>query len=391
MAGIITLGLIRGIPIRAHLSALLAFVLLVVMLASIYFPSLLPRERETTLWSVAFISTLGLFLSTLAHELGHSLVARARAVPVASITFVMFGGTSDIRRDETTATDELAIALAGPGVSLGTAGLAGLLHVALPQQSQPLALFLEALILVNLWLGVFNLLPTLPLDGGRALRGLVWRMNGEYEAATRIASQAGRIVALLIFIAGVVVLVASFDTERSPLPELLGYDPRLVGVGAIIIAWFLNSGARNAYRQVELERRFKNVTVGQLMTPDPPTVSPWTSLSDVVDQHFLQRGERAVAVARDGNVLLGLVTYADVRRIPQSDWKERAAGQAMTPAERLITVAPGDGIELAVRRMAERHINQIPVVEEGRLVGMIARINILRFVELQPTNGRRKR
>jgi CBS domain-containing protein len=111
-----------------------------------------------------------------------------------------------------------------------------------------------------------------------------------------------------------------------------------------------------------------------------------------VEQYFLQRGERAVTVTREGDVLLGLVTYADVRRVPRSEWSSRAVGQVMVPKENLFTVSPQDNIEVAIRRMAERHFNQLPVVDEGRLVGMIARVNILRFVELRPSarNGFRR-
>src|SRR5438094_658847 len=159
---------VRGIAIRVHISALIAFGMLVLPLAAVYFPAMLPRERAPTYWSVGFISTLFLFLSTLAHELGHSLVARLRGVPVESITLVMFGGSSDIRSDSEQPIDELLIAVSGPGVSLIVAGLAAVARLTIPNPSQPLMLFLESVLLLNIWLGAFNLVPTLPLDGGRA-------------------------------------------------------------------------------------------------------------------------------------------------------------------------------------------------------------------------------
>ncbi len=374
---------VRGIPIRFHVSAAVAFAALVLMLASAYLPSILPAERGPTYWSVGFISTFFLFLSTIAHELGHSLVARARGIPVESITLVLFGGSSDIRRDNEKPLDELLIAVSGPGVSLLIAALAAGARYGIPNQSQPLTLFLESVVLLNIWLGCFNLLPTLPLDGGRALRGLLWRQTGDYRRATHIASLVGRGVAAALLTGGVALFIISLDAERSPVTSIWGYEPRLVALVAVAGAWFLNGGARSAYRQVELQGRFAGVKVSDLMTPDPATIAPWTRLEEVVAQHFLQRGERAVAVVREGDTLVGLVTYRDVRKAPRAEWASRAAGEVMTPADRLVTVSPSDPADLAVRHMAQRHLNQLPVVLDGRLVGMIARINVLRFLELK--------
>jgi Zn-dependent protease/predicted transcriptional regulator len=376
---------VRGIPIRAHVSAVVAFAALVFILASAYLPSMLPAERGPTYWSVGFISTFFLFCSTIAHELGHSLVARARGIPVTSITLVLFGGSSDIRRENEKPLDELLIAVSGPGVSLVIAALAAGARYGIPHQSQPLMLFLESVVLLNIWLGIFNLLPTLPLDGGRALRGLLWQRMGDYRRATYIASLIGRGIAAALLVVGVALFVVSLEGERSPLTSVWGYEPRLVALVAVAAAWFLNSGARSAYRQVELQGRFAGIKVADLMTPDPVTAAPWTSLDEIVAQHFLQRGERAVAVVREGDVLMGLVTFGDVRKVARSDWPSRAAGEVMTPAADLVIVLPSDPVDVAIRHMAQRHLNQLPVVTDGKLVGMIARVNVLRLLEVKET------
>ncbi len=382
---------VRGVVVRAHVSAVIAFVGLLLLLASSLFPSVLPRQREVTYWSVAFITTLFVFASTVTHELGHSLVARARGVGVSSISLVFFGGTSDIRRDDERPLDELLIAISGPCASLVLALImSGIRFTLLPAGTAwtpdptPLMIFLEAIIFLNLWLAGFNLLPTLPLDGGRALRGLLWLSTGDYRKATRIASIVGQLMAAALFVSGAVLFVLTLDVARNPVPTVFGYDSRMAALVAVIVAWFINNSARNAYRQVVLEGRFAGVTVDKVMTTEPGTVTPWTSLEEVVNQHFLQRGERAVAVVRDEMHFMGLLAYADVRKIPRSQWGSRAAGEVMTPAAKVLSVSPEDGIDLAIRHMAERHLNQLPVLEEGKLVGMISRANVLRFLELDP-------
>jgi len=374
---------VRGISIRIHVSAAIAFALLVLVLAAVYFPAMLPRERVPTYWSVGFISTLFLFLSTLAHELGHSLVARLRGVPVESITFVMFGGSSDIRSERERPLDELLIALSGPIVSLVLAGLAAGARTTIPNPSQPLLLFLESVLLLNIWLGVFNLVPTLPLDGGRALRGFLWQQLGDYRRATRGAGMVGQIIAGGLLATGIILFILSLDTARNPVPAILGYDTRGVAFLAIVVAWFLNSSARSAYRQLVLQGRFAGVKVSDLMLSQPPTVAPWTRLDEIMSTHFVPNGERAVAVVRDGDVLAGLVAYSDIARVSRTDWPTRAAGEVMTPLSQLVTVAPNDSVETAIRHMAEKHLNQLPVVVDGKLVGIIARVHVLQFLDLK--------
>lgn len=379
MSRTISLFTLHGIAVQARISAVVAFLLLLLVLVALYFPQVLPGEQAQTHWSVAFLSALALFSSIVVHELGHSLTAQARGLAVNSITLVRFGGSSDIGRENERALDELLVALAGPVVSLGLAGAAAVARFNLPIASQPLVLFLEVVLFMNLWLGAFNLLPSLPLDGGRAMRGLLWQWTGDHRRATRIASVLGRGIAAALFVGGVVLLVLSLEPGHAPW--ILGQPPPLVAVLAVLLAWFLNTGSRDAYRQLLLQERFRGVKVAEVMTPDPSAVTPWTSLNDIVGQYFLQKGERAVPVVRDGDVLMGLVTYHDVRKVPRAEWSSRAAGEVMTPVTELVTVSPGDPLETAIRPMAERHFNQLPVVQDGQLVGMIARVNILRFLD----------
>jgi len=378
------LATLRGISIRAHPSAIFAFFVLLIVLVTVYFPGTLPNEQGQTYWSVAFLTTFCLFLSVVAHELGRALVASVRGVPVTSVSLMMFSGTSDISRESQKPLDELFINISGPVVSLVIAAVAIAARAALPGQSLPLMGFLELVLILNLWLGVFNLLPSLPLEGGHALRGLLWHQTGDYRRATRIASLFGRGLAGLLFAGGVALLIVSLDGgDAAAIPALFTYDTRIVALVMILVAWFLNSGARNAYRHVLLEERFHGVPVSKIMTPDPPTIPPSMSLEDVVNDYFLQRGERSVAVARDGDVLMGLIAYSDTRKVPRTEWGSRAAGEVMTPVSQLIRVSPDDNIDVAVKHMAERHFNQLPVVSDGRLVGMIARVNVLRFLEVK--------
>ncbi len=382
MPRIMDIASVRGIAIRIHVSAIVAFCLLVLALAAVYIPAMLPRGiPQPIYWLVGYICALFLFLSTLAHELGHSLVARMRGVPVESITLVMFGGSSDIRSDNERPIDELLIAISGPGVSLVLAGLAFAARVAIPNPSQPLILFLESVLLLNIWLGVFNLVPTLPLDGGRALRGLLWQQFGDYRRATHGASLVGQVIAAGLLAAGLGLFIVSLDPAHSPVTSIFGYDPKGVAFIAVVVAWFLNSSARSAYRQLVMQGRFAGTKVSDLMSEEPATVAPWTRLDEIVTEHFLSKGERAVAVVRDDNTLVGLVAYADVNHVPRHLWPTKAAGEIMTATANLVTVGPTDSVESAIRHMAERHLNQLPVVVDGKLVGMVARVNVLRFLD----------
>jgi Zn-dependent protease/predicted transcriptional regulator len=371
---------IAGIAIRAQASSAFAFAILLIVLATLYLPGFLPEAQAQTRWAVAFLSTLALFLSTLARELARCIIARQRGMAVQSITFMVFGCVSDVRRDGERALDEALISGGAPLISLVIAGVIGLILALAPGLSEPLVIFLFSVFLLNLWVGLFNLLPALPLDGGRALRGILWHWTGDFARATWIASTIGRVFAAVFFLAGLALLVTSFDEAQRPFRSILGYEPRMVGIGAMLLAWFLNSGARGAQRQLALQGRFQGVTVSDIMTAEPPMVNPWTSIGELVATHFVQTGERAVAVVRDNDLLVGLVAYSDVQRVPRGEWGSHGAGEVMTAVKDLITVAPEDQIDVAVRYMAEKHLNQLPVVKNGRLVGMVARVNVLRFI-----------
>jgi len=361
----IRLGRIRGIEIGLHYSWLLVFALLTYSLAAGVFPSWYPGWSPGTYWAVGALSSLLLFASVLAHELGHSLVAQARGVPVISIILFIFGGVAQLADEARRARDEFLIAIAGPVVSLviGTGSI--LLWPLVEGVNQQLGAVLEYLGWANLILVAFNSIPAYPLDGGRVLRALLWGAMRNVLRATRIAAGIGVAIGFL-FMAGGLFLVF-----RSPLS----------GIWLIALGWFLQNAANQSYQQLLIRRFFEGVRVGQLMDPDPPTIGPDLSIDELVDA-LLAYNVRSFPVVEDGR-LVGIVTLTDVRHAPREEWPVRRVRDLMTPRERLITANPEDDLERALRLMAAHEIHQIPVVDDSRLLGLLTRNALLRFLQLR--------
>jgi Zn-dependent protease/CBS domain-containing protein len=364
------LGRIAGIEIGVHYTWLLAFGLVTWSLAHNMFPASYPRWDQRTYWLVAAIAALLLFGCVLVHELSHSFVARARGMPVAGITLFIFGGVSHIRGEAEKPGDEFWMALVGPLSSFGLAALAWLLLSAMGGGRSPLAAVLEYLAYVNVLLGVFNLIPGFPLDGGRVLRSLLWAVMHDLRRATRIATRIGQAVAYLFILGGIAL---SFQGAL------------LNGIWLIFIGWFLLNAAEASYRQLAVPR-LQYRPVRALMQTRPVVVPVDLSVADLVEQYMLGQGLRAVMVADDGRIA-GLVSLTDVKKLPPDQWPGTPLRAVMTPSAHLVVVTPETSLQEALARLAERDVNQLPVVSEGSLVGMLSRADVIGFLQIYQDLG----
>lgn len=365
MDGSIRLGKIRGIEISIHYTWVVVFALLTYSLAVGVFPAWYPGWTAGTYWTVGVIASLLLFGSVLAHELGHSVVAQSRGIPVARIVLFIFGGVAQIVEEARRALDEFLIAVAGPVVSLviGVGSLA--LWPFAEDVSEPLGAILRYLGFANLILAAFNLVPAYPLDGGRVLRAFLWGALDSVHRATRIASAVGVFFGFLFIAAGI------FLVFRAPLS----------GIWLIALGWFLQSAAQQSYQQLVMRRLFEGVRVGQLMDKDPVTISPDVRVEELVDA-LLEYNVRSCPVVEHGR-LVGIVTLTDVRKTPRSEWAWRRVYDLMTPSDRLVTATPDADIERVLKDMVIHDIHQVPVVRDGTLLGLLTRNALLRFLQLR--------
>lgn len=361
----VRLGKIRGIEIGIHYTWLVVFGLLSYSLAVGVFPDWYPHWSSSTYWGVGVLSSLLLFASVLAHELGHSLVAQSRGIPVVSIVLFIFGGVAQIAEEARRALDEFLIAVAGPLVSLVIGVGSLVLWPAADQISEPLGAILHYLGYANLILVAFNLIPAYPLDGGRVLRAFLWGALDSVYRATRIASAVGVFIGFA-FIAGGIFLVF-----RAPLS----------GIWLVAIGWFLQNAAQQAYQQLQVRRLFEGVRVRQLMDADPVTISPDVPVDELVDA-LLQYNVRSLPVIEDGR-LVGIVTLTDVRTTPRDQWPVRRVRDLMTPFEHLVVATPDSDIESVLRAMVARDIHQVPVVRDSTLLGLLTRNALLRYLQLR--------
>jgi Zn-dependent protease/predicted transcriptional regulator len=383
-----SIGRIFGIKVYIDWSWLLIFLLVTWNLAGFIFPSLHPEWSLSLNIAIGVLASLLFFASVLAHELAHSLVARARGLPVRRITLFFFGGVSNIEREPPSPATEFLISIVGPLTSLALGvlfiflGRADLTS-ALPSEGGPVRMLaglspLSTLLLwlgpINIILGLFNLIPAFPLDGGRVLRSILWAVTDNLRRATRWATVVSQAIAWLLILAGIAM---AFGVSIPFLGRGL-----VSGLWLAFIGWFLNNAAAQTYQQVVVDDMLEGVRVNRLMKSTAQTVSPDLRVSDLVYNYVMGSDDRAFPVVVEEH-LVGLVCLEDIRKLPRSDWDNAHVAQIMTPADQLDVVSPQEDATEALQKLARRDVRQMPVVQNGRLVGMLRRRDILRWLQLQ--------
>lgn len=373
MGGAFSLGRIFGIQFRLHYSWFIIFLLITFSLSWQYFPSAYPKWDNLTYWVIGIITSLLFFTSVLAHELAHSLVGRANGIPVKSITLFIFGGVAHMTREVTRHGAELKMAVAGPLSSLILAGLFFLLHWLFGGMSEPVVAMAFWLAQVNALLAGFNLIPGFPLDGGRVFRSLLWHFSGDYQRSTRIATRVGRGIGYLFVLVGFLFIFLYPHQWFS-------------GLWLAFIGWFLANTATASYRQAQWQRLLQGVTVAEIMTSECPVVSPEDTVGYLIHNYIFTRGQRCFLV-NDGGELKGILTLSNIKSVPQPNWALTPVKSIMTPMEKLKVAQPAQDALSALEQMDEHDINQMPVVSEGRVVGLITRESLGRLIRTRARLG----
>ncbi|HKN47574.1 MAG TPA: site-2 protease family protein [Candidatus Polarisedimenticolia bacterium] len=362
------LGKVGGIRIVVDPTWLFIFALVVWSLATSYFPGLDARLAEGEAWVMGIVAGLLLFASVLVHELSHALLARRAGIDVPRIRLFLFGGVSEMASEPREPRAELRIAAAGPLTSIGLAALFWLISAsgfaALLPGGQPVV---EYLALINLALGLFNLLPGFPLDGGRILRAWLWSRHGNVLRATRTAGRAGSFLGYGLMFVGVVRLV-----QR----DLIG------GLWMILIGMFLNQAAGASYQMLLIRDLLSGVRVKQLMTQPVVTVPEHTSLEELVSDYFYRYPYAGFPVA-SGDRLAGTISLEQLKGVPREDWVRTPVRQVMTPAIDLRPVGPEDDCVTVLERMLREDVGRLPVVLDGRIVGILSRRDVMRLFKIR--------
>lgn len=367
----IRIGRVFGIEIAVHPSWFVILTLLTFTLATGFFPRTYEGWGLVTTWTVALSATLLLFVSVLAHEFGHSLVAKAQGIPVKSITLFLLGGVASLEREASSPGREAVMAAAGPLVSLtiGAAswGVAWVLPG--PQQVEAVLLYLGV---ANLALAIFNLLPGFPLDGGRVLRALLWWRARDFTKATRQAAAVGQVVASGFIVLGVLQVL---------------FGAGLGGLWLALIGWILIQAARAGAEQAVLEQSLAGVTAARLMTRPSGWLSPYVTLSWASQDHFTDYESRCVPVRPEDpdHEYDGLVCATDLESTPKTSWDRDRVRDVMTPADQLPTVAVDTPAVETLRLLRRRRADRAVVVDAGgRLVGYIDGAAVTRFALRRP-------
>jgi Zn-dependent protease/CBS domain-containing protein len=367
----IPIGRAFGIPLKLHWSWFIIFALVVWALTVGYFPAFYPDWSVALSVAAAVVTSLLFFASILAHELMHSLFAKSTGLTVRSITLFVFGGVSQLAEEPKQAKDEFRIALAGPLTSL----VLGAIFWAIWFWSRGSIDFLAAIAywlgLINVFVAGFNLIPGFPLDGGRVLRSILWGRSGNLRRATRTASNIGRGFGYLFIFGGI---------------ALIFWGSWFNGLWLAFIGWFLQSSAVSSYRELAIQDMLKGHKVSVAMTRDCVPLDADLTVDELVHRHILTSGRRCFPVAIDNRVV-GLVTVHNTKGVPRERWSTETVGQIMIPIDKVEWVRPDESLSTALQLLTEADVNQLPVIDDGAVVGMIARDNILSFIGIRAELG----
>jgi Zn-dependent protease/predicted transcriptional regulator len=363
------LGRIAGIEIGIHYSWLLIATLITLSLGA-HFAEVNPDWATGVIWSAAIVTGLLFFASIVIHELGHALVAKARGLPVRSITLFALGGVASIEKDAADANTEFWMGIAGPLTSVGIGVLCSGLAVALGwgmnvTPGNPAMAVLVWLGYINFMLAAFNMIPGFPMDGGRILRAAIWKVTGDADRATRTASRIGQGVALFFILFGAWQFFSG-----------AGFG----GLWIALIGWFLLDAAGAASAHLEVMSGLRGLRVRDIMSDSCLRIDGAITLQRFADEYLLRTGQRCFVVTRNGDIA-GLITAADLKSIDRGSWNATTVEAAMRPLNRLRTVTPETTVIEALQAMGRDDLNQLPVVSHGRMEGMLSRGQIVQVLQ----------
>jgi Zn-dependent protease len=361
----IKLGRVWGIPIGLHWNWFIIFFLITISLSMGYFRLVDTGLGFVWIWLLGIVTSLLFFLSVLAHEFGHAIIALRNGIPVNSIVLFILGGVAHIGEEPRTAGAEFRIAIAGPAVSFLLAvifWLIGTLFQGLAFLTTP-AMWLAQ---VNLALAAFNMLPGFPLDGGRVFRALIWAVTHNFQRATRVASISGQLVAFGFIGYGIVTLFGG---------NLIN------GVWMAFIGWFLQNAALSSRSHIDMQETMDSIKVAQVMDSNIESVSGKLSITQLVEEKFLPSGRNHYLIMEAG-APTGVVTLQEVVAVPRKDWDSTPIDRVMTPWDQIVQLQADMGLSAALSAMDFRHAALAPVLENGRIAGSLSRDQINQYIQL---------
>lgn len=375
MGNAFNLGKLFGIQFRLHYTWFIIFILITVSFSWQFFPIIYPDGPLALHWAMGIVTSLLFFASILAHELAHSLVGRANNIPIKSITLFIFGGVAQMTREARSAGAELKMAAAGPACSLAIAGLFYSVSFFTQDAIVPVAAVAFQLAYINVFLAAFNLIPGFPLDGGRVFRSILWKVTGNYKRSTRIATRVGQGTGYLFILGGILIVFLQ--------PFGWGW---FSGLWLAFIGWFLGNAASASYRQAQWRGALQGFTASQVMTSDYPVVPLSITVGQLVQGYIFTSGRGCFLVADEGGVR-GILTLPNIKSVPQPNWGVTQVKEIMTPVDKLKIASPDQDALSILEQMDESSINQMPVVSEGRVIGLITRDNLIRLLRTRSELG----
>ena len=362
------LGRIFGIPIGVHYTWFLVFFMFTFLLSD-------GMSTGALGWLLAGATALVFFASVLAHELAHSVVALARGIPVRSITLFIFGGVAQITREAKTPATEFMVAIAGPLCSLALAAVFWGLHYPAAGVSRGLEDMLVWLALANAAVGIFNMAPGFPLDGGRVLRAVLWAVSHNYQLGTKIAIRAGQGIAILLIALGVTLIVWDLVSSRV--------DALFNGMWTIFIGLYLGSAAFGSYHQFQQREALRHRVAGEIMSSGCVAVPAGLTLWRLSDLHGTPSPSSVFMITQGGHSV-GVLTGAAMYAVPKARWTVTTVESVAASMDEVPTATPQSDALSVLEMMEEKDAGQVLIVSNGSLLGYVARHSFVRHNPNRP-------
>ena len=358
-----------GFEVNIDLSWIIIAVLITWSLASGLFPYMYPNLERETYWIMGVVGALGLFISIVAHEFCHSLVARKFGMQMKGITLFIFGGVAEMGEEPPTAKAEFAMAIVGPISSLVIAVVFYLIYrtgVSVGWDT-PVNGVLYYIAYINAILAAFNLLPAFPLDGGRVLRSILWGVKGNLRWATRISSAIGSAFGIGLIVLGIFQFI---------------YGNIIGGLWMFLIGMFLKSAAQMSYQQLLVRKALEGEKVSRFMNTNPVTVQDSITVEHLVEDYIYKHHFKMFPVM-SGDKLTGCITTRQVKEIPREAWNRETIREAASQCSPENTIAPDTDAIKALAMMNQNAVSRLLVVQNGKLVGIVSLKDLLDFFSLK--------